>query len=84
MSLIYVGMTDTFMSGWGEAEGRTNRYVVACKNGAQAEQIKQAARKRSEMKKISVSVTEPKSNAQRLVSLKYFDELGEIWTGGVK
>ena len=81
---IYVGMTDTFMSGWGEAEGRTNRYVVACETREQAHQIEKAAHNRDEMKRVSITMTEPKSNKQRLVSLVQFHDLGEIWTGGVK
>ena len=25
---VYVTMTDKFMSGWGEAEGKINKYVI--------------------------------------------------------
>ena len=78
---IYVGMTDTFMSGWGDAEGRTNRYVVECDTEIQAQQIEKAARARDEMKRIKRTCHQPKSTGGMLVTLAQFNDLGEIWTG---
>ena len=36
----YVTMTDTILSGWGQAEGKTNKYIVICDTFEQAETIK--------------------------------------------
>jgi len=36
--MLYVTMTDKFMSGWGMAEGKTNKLVLECKNLHEAKQ----------------------------------------------
>ena len=37
--MVYVTMTDKFMSGWGMAKGKTNKLVIECENSMQAEKI---------------------------------------------
>jgi hypothetical protein len=81
--MYYIAMTDSFMSGWGMAEGRSNRFVVQCDNREQAQQIERAARGRDEMKRIQWVSKCPKSNDRMLVSVKHYSELGDIWQGGV-
>lgn len=76
---IQVTMIDTFMSGWGKATDKKNYYVVECDSMEQAELIALNARKRSEMKDVKIinhTKTWPNSV---LVSLKHFNELGDIW-----
>ena len=53
---LYVCMTDKFMSGWGRAESKINKYVIKCDNWEQAEQIEAAAHKRPEMKYININI----------------------------
>ena len=81
---IYVTMNDKFMSGWGGAQGKINKYVVECSTREQADQIVAAARRRSEMKYINRVARLPKyPESKYVVSLRKFSELGEIWTGDV-
>jgi hypothetical protein len=77
----YVTMTDKFMSGWGMAEGKTNKYVIGCNTYQQAETIVRNARKRSEMKHINIVVgRKPYFNPRRfIVSYQDYKELGAIW-----
>lgn len=76
----YVTMTDKFMSGWGMAKGKINKYVVICQTGEEALLIKRNAERRNEMKYINITTRKPYYNKSRyLVTEKTFDELGEIW-----
>jgi len=78
---LYVTMTDKFMSGWGEAEGKINKYVIECDSHQQAQICAKNARLRSEMKYINIVSKKPYySETRYLVSLKKFSELGSIWT----
>lgn len=80
----YVVMTDTFMSNWGMAAGKLNKFVVGCKTFEQAEQIKRAAAQRSEMQYIKILTAKPYYNRnQHIVSFVEFSTLGEKWTGKV-
>lgn len=73
-------MTDKFMSGWGMAANKKNKFIVICDNWQQAETIQRNAEKRSEMKYINVCVTKPRYGANVLETWKTFNELGTIWT----
>jgi hypothetical protein len=76
----YVTMTDKFMSGWGKAEGKINKYVIRCTTLQEAETIEQNAKRRPEMKHINIVDKLPYYSPERYVlSLKTFDELGTIW-----
>jgi hypothetical protein len=54
MTRVYVTMTDKFMSGWGGAQGRTAKYVIACDNYGEAGIVADNARSRSEMEHIKI------------------------------
>lgn len=85
MAKYWVTMTDTFMSGWGRAEGKTNKYVVECNSRKMAKQIYNAAKKRSEMKYVNICLNKPHYNPKTiLTSWKKASELGELWTGGIE
>lgn len=78
---IFVTMTDKFMSGWGEAKGKINKYVVECSSHKEAQICAKNARLRSEMKYVNIVFNKPYYNSERyLVSHKKFRELGSIWT----
>jgi hypothetical protein len=77
----YVAMTDKFMSGWGMADGLTNKFIIECETFEDAQTIKRNASKRSEMKYINISMDAPKYSGKKyLCSHKKFNELGIIWT----
>lgn len=78
----YVTMIDTLMSGWGEAEGRTNIYMVECHTVEQAQQVVRAGKRRGEMRRPTYrGETKPYYNKRRyLVSLTHWDDLGPCWT----
>jgi hypothetical protein len=77
----YVSMTDNFLSGWGLAEGKINKYIVECNSYEQAKIIENNARKRSEMKYISICINKPCYNSQKYISTyRLFNELGDVWT----
>lgn len=75
----YVTMTDKFMSGWGMAKGKTNKFIVVCESYLDAETIQRNAEKRSEMKYVNITRNKPRYGKNVLESWKTFDELGEIW-----
>jgi len=77
---IYVTMTDKFMSGWGMAQGKTNKFIIECDNWEQAEIIERNARKRSEMKYVNICTSKPRYNSRTILeSWRTFEDMGEIW-----
>lgn len=77
---LYVTMTDKFMSGWGMATNKTNKFIIVCDTWEQAETIERNAKKRSEMKYINICISKPKYGKNVLESWKNFSDLGEVWT----
>ena len=60
----YVSMTDMFLSGWGNAEGRKSKLVVVCDNRQQAMKIVDAIRRErytvgNEMRYVHIHTTPP-------------------------
>jgi len=78
-SKIYVTMTDKFMSGWGLAKNKTNKYIIVCDTMGQAHTAYRNALKRSEMKYINICHKKPYYGSNVLPSFVSFDELGDIW-----
>lgn len=76
--VFYVSMTDTFLSGWGEAEGKTAKYVVKCQTYEQAKQIKRNAEKRSDMKNIRIGTKKPTFKGSQ-VTYRNYDDLSGMW-----
>lgn len=77
--MYYVTMTDNFLSGWGMAQNKKNKFIVECETYQQAETIERNAKKRNEMKYVNICSSRPRYGANVLESWKKFDELGEIW-----
>ncbi len=78
--MFYVTMTDRFLSGWGRAEGKINKFVVTCRTYAQAETVERNAHKREEMKYINITSRKPSYNSSRyLVSWRDYTDLGGMW-----
>ncbi len=82
--MYYVSMTDRFFSGWGKARNTINKFVVRCDTYGQAETVARNASMRSEMKYVNICTSDPTGRYERngyVVSLRTYDELGEIWKG---
>lgn len=77
--VIYVSMTDRFMSGWGGADGATNRFVVICDDRSQADAIEAAAHRRDEMQRIGMSETKPRPRRGVVYSFRNFSDLSGDW-----
>ena len=57
--MFYVAMTDTFMSGWGKAEGKINKLVFECGSKEEVDIVVCNAKSRSEMEDIKVLESMP-------------------------
>ena len=76
----YVTMTDSFMSGWGGSQGRTNKFVIGTNDYNEAKRIEKNAKNRSEMKYVNLVTTKPNYNSRNYkVSFRYASQLGDIW-----
>lgn len=75
----WVTMTDKFLSGWGRAEGKTNKLIIECDTYEQAETILRNAKMRSEMKYVNLCTSKPKYGNNVFESWRHFNELGAIW-----
>ncbi|QVW28899.1 hypothetical protein [Bacillus phage SWEP1] len=80
---FYVTMTDTFMSGWGEAEGKTNKLVLVCDSYEQAEIVEENAKNRGDMKYVSIASTKPHYNPSKYhVQFKTIDDMASWYKEG--
>ena len=66
--MYYVTMTDKFMSGWGKAEGKTNKVVLECDTYQEAQVVAENARNRGDMNYINIRATKPYYNNNYYVS----------------
>ena len=67
--MVYVTMTDKFMSGWGMAKGKINKLVIECENSVQAEKIADYARRnRNEMTYINIRYSKPYYNSSKYLT----------------
>jgi hypothetical protein len=76
--MIYVNMTDKFMSGWGLAPNRSH-YCVKCETSEQADAIEKAARDRKEMVHITTSTRPRKARRGDHVKVVNFADLRGPW-----
>lgn len=77
--MYYVTMTDTFMSGWGLAEGKTNKLIIECETYEEALTIEHNARNRPEMKYVSISSKRPRYGRNVFPSWSTYNDMGSIW-----
>ena len=56
---FYVTLTDTFMSGWGKAEGLTNRLILPCESMTEAIGVRAYAESRTDTKNVRICTTKP-------------------------
>jgi len=78
--MFYVTMTDKFMSGWGRANGKINKFVVVCDTLEQAYGVYKAATDREEMCHVNYTDKRPRYLSGRyMVTQSHVSELGEVW-----
>lgn len=58
----YVSMTDRFMSGWGQAQGKINKLVFECQSFEEAETVRDNAKHRTDQIYINICVNKPYYN----------------------
>ncbi|MCK5614025.1 hypothetical protein KAR91_69825 [Candidatus Pacearchaeota archaeon] len=63
--MVYVAMTDRFMSGWGMAGGKINKLIFECKDLEEAEIVEDNARNRTDMIYINIRFKKPYYNPNR-------------------
>lgn len=69
-----------YVCGWGMAEGKTSKMVVACDTLRDAEVIERTAKTRPEMKFVNICTRKPYYNKEAYItSYKNFSDLGNIW-----
>ena len=68
MKKVYVTMTDSFMSGWGKAEGKINKLIFECENRQEAEIVKENAENRGDQKYINISYNKPYYNPKKYLA----------------
>ncbi len=56
---VFVTTTDTFMSGWGKAEGLTNKLIFLCDSMDQARTVADNAEARSDQKRVKIHTKPP-------------------------
>lgn len=56
---VYVWMIDTFMSGWGKADGKTNRLIFVCGSPEEARIVMDNAEERSDTKNVTIASDPP-------------------------
>jgi len=65
----YVLSNDTFMSGWGPAEHKTNVCVVPCRDYPTAQRVAEYARSRSDQKRVRIVANKPRPRRNVCYSL---------------
>jgi hypothetical protein len=67
----YVLANDTFMSGWGPAQGKTNTVILPCQSWSEAQYVESYATfQRTDMQRVRIVVHKPRlNNATHLYSL---------------
>ena len=61
---FYVTMTDTFLSGWGDAEGKTCKYVYPCADYNEASVVAGNAKARGDQSYINIRTSKPYYNSR--------------------
>ena len=83
MIKYYVSTTDTFMSGWGCADGKINKLIFECDSLKQAEIVADNARNRKDQKSIRIHVSKPYfQSGQYYVQDKTIEEYGAWYEEG--
>jgi phosphoribosylformimino-5-aminoimidazole carboxamide ribonucleotide (ProFAR) isomerase len=63
--MLYVTMTDKFMSGWGPCENKINKLIFECENREEADIVMTNAENRGDMKNINLATKKPYYSTSR-------------------
>ncbi len=77
--MIYVTMTDKFMSGWGEAKDKINKLIFECKDMAQAVIVSDNAENRSDQKYVNICFKKPYYNKERYYPQYITSDIYKNW-----
>jgi hypothetical protein len=77
--MVYVTMTDKFMSGWGKAENKINKLIFECENREEANIVMDNAASRGDMKHINMSFKKPYYSSSRYYAQTKTKEEYESW-----
>ncbi len=61
---FYVTMTDSFLSGWGGAEGKTCKYIYPCSNYREASIVADNAKGRGDQRYVNIRTSKPYYNSR--------------------
>jgi len=81
--MYYVSMLDSFMSGWGMAEGKESIYIIECDLEAEADHVADVAENhRTDMSRVNITSGRPTyyNKDTHRIDTVHFDELSGIWT----
>lgn len=79
---FYVLANDSFMSGWGQAEGKTNTVILPCTDWEEAKTVEANARARSEMRRVRITGAKPTLRPHVLYSLLNREHAERWYTPG--
>ncbi len=81
--MVYVTMTDKFMSGWGHARGLINKLVFECADYEEACIVAANAEGRSDQKHVNIRTDYPRYSPDRyFVQVKTKDEYPTWYKAG--
>ena len=66
--MLYVTMTDKFLSGWGHCEGRINKLILECETREEADIVASNAKARGDMKYINIVYNKPYYSSRRYLA----------------
>lgn len=66
---LYVLANDSFMSGWGHAEGKTNTVVLPCADADEAGRVTAIVADRPEMRQVRTAKNKPRLRSDVVYSL---------------
>ncbi len=76
----YVTMIDTFMSGWGESEGRKNKLAFECESYEEAQIVAGNGTGREEMKYVYICSKKPRQKKGELLQFKNKEDMQAFYT----
>lgn len=78
-SKYYVTMTDSFLSGWGRAEGKIAKFVMVCDSYEEAKHVAEYARSRSDQKYVRIANNCPRYDSRHYLVQFRNREDSPIW-----
>ncbi|HHT7008467.1 hypothetical protein [Bacillus cereus group sp. BfR-BA-01328] len=79
MKKYYVTMTDTFLGGWGEAEGKINKLIFVCDSYEEAKVVKDNAKHRSDMEHVNITDKKPSYKESKYLAQVKTKETSRAW-----